>query len=395
MASFIDATGTRQEFNPSLETFKAALDAEMSLPQYLNNTLETDVDKYGLPYEQILASEGFFTREDRATGVRPPSLKQVLAGGADVTMGPLTRPDGSAALTITGRLLFASVIGEMVESVLREDWTSYLSLWNGMVATTQGIASPRVDWPVIDITGPRASRSQPIAQMAEPPNMAKISLSEKSARLPTFSIGFEVAHQALEAATLDLVGIIVREQAQQERLNLVQDAIKKLVNGDVDWGLTALTAKKALDYDSTISTSGVITHKAWIKWLRENWLTLNIDWVICDLDTFLAIEGRTGRPVTTGDKGTDERLTSLPKAANPMLPDQVNFFIVDTSVLGANTLVGMDSSKAIKKWLYTGASYEAVENYALRRSTAMRWDWSEAYTRIFDSAFKKLTLIAP
>lgn len=394
MASILSLDGTRQEYNVTLEDVKDALDGGLSIAQHLNNKLgtDTDVEKYGLPFDQLMASDGFFTREDRASGIRPPSMKQVLTGGTDIAMGPLTRPDGSQALTISGRLLFAAALGEMVESTLREDWGSYLSLWNNMIATTQGVNSPRIDWPTIDITGPRASRSMPIAQMAEPANMAKITLSEKSARLPVFSIGLEIAHQALETTTLDMVGIITREQAERERINLVQEAIKKLVIGDVDWGLSALPSELVTAYDSTIASNGVITHRAWVKWLRKEWLTLNIDWVICDLDTFLAIEGRTGRPTTSGDEGQDTRLNSLPVAANPNLPASVNFFIVDTAVIGANTLVGLDSRKAIKKWLYTGASYEAVENYALRRSTAMRWDFSEAYTRIFDSAFKKMTL---
>lgn len=391
MTQIIDKDGRAQEFVLSLDHYKAALAEGKSLPQYLNSTIETASDM--TPFEQLLESAGLYVREDRTAGIRPATAKQFLTGDVEKQMGAIVRPDGSQALTISGRLLFATTILEMVESALRQDNASYAAVWNRLIASTQSLQTPRVDWPVIDLSGPRAARSQAIAQLATPVNMAKFTLSEKSARLPVFSIGLEISHQAMEAASIDVLGIIMREQAEYERASLIDAAITGLVDGNLDWGLSALSSETAQSYDSAITAAGTITHKALLKFLAKDYRKLMIDWIICDLDTYLAIEGRAGRPIQTADAAKDGRLDVNNAIANvALLPERLNYFIVDTAVLGANTLVAIDSSKAIKKWSYAGASYEAVEEYVMRRSTAFRIDWSEAYTRIFDTAFKKLTL---
>jgi len=279
----------------------------------------------------------------------------------------------------------------MVESQLSDDNTAYEGVFNRMIATTINVDSPRVDQPIINLTAPRAVRSQPIAQLSEPPAMVTITLSEKSFRLPTFSIGLEIAEEAQRASTLDLVGISLREQALAERAAVIDESISKMIDGDTDLGMTALSANLITAYDSTIATSGVITNKAWVKWLREYWKKMSIDWVFCDLDVYLAIEGRSGRPIVTEDDGTG-RITSLPSLALPGIPDRVNFFPVETSLIGANTMVGIDSSKAIRKVVYTGAAYSAIEEFVLRKSSALRIDYSIGYFRLFDEGWKKTTL---
>jgi len=95
-----------------------------------------------------------------------------------------------------------------------------------------------------------------------------------------------------------------------------------------------------------------------------------------------------------GDAGNDIRLTSIPTAANPGIPSAVQFFIVDTAIVGANTLIGIDSSKAIHRLVYAGGSYSAVEQYVMRKSTAMRFDFAEMSTRLYgdNSGWKKLVL---
>lgn len=386
--------GSSQEFLLSLDHYRAATHAGMSLPQYINNTVETDAEKYGTPYEQLLESAGMYVREDRALGIRPPSAKKFLTTEVEKQMGgAIVRPDGSQALTISGRLMFVSTILEIAESALRTDNASYAAVWNQLIATTQSLDSPRVDWPVINLSGPRTARSQQIAQLATPVNMAQFTLSTKSARMPVYSIGLEIADQALEAATIDLLGLIIREQAEAERGAIIDEAIVKLVGGDLDWGLAALSSETAATYDSSITAAGTMSHKAWIKWLSKDYRKMMVDWVICDQDTYLAIQNRSDRPIIMGDQNLDGRINVGTRIVNPgMFPDEVKFFIVDTAVIGANTLVGIDSRKAIKKWVWAGASYEAIESYVLRRSQAFRFDFSEAYTRIFDEAFKVLTL---
>jgi len=391
MTQICTREGLRQEIDLSLKDYENALNTGLTLPQYLASQYETDEEKYGTVFEQAMASNNMFVRRDNKTGIKPPSMKDILSGSADISMGPITRNDGSNAQTLSGRLLFPAAVLEMVESQLSDDNTAYEGVFNRMIATTTNVDSPRVDQPIINLTAPRAIRSQPIAQLSEPPAMVSITLSEKSFRLPTFSIGLEISQEAQRASTLDLVGIALREQALAERAAVIDESISKMIDGDTDLGMTALSANLITAYDSTIAASGVITNKAWVKWLREYWKKMAIDWVICDLDTYLAVEGRSGRPIVTENDGSG-RITSLPALANPGIPDRVNFFPVETSLIGANTMVGIDSSKAIRKVVYTGAAYSAIEEFVLRKSSALRIDYSIGYFRLFDEGWKKTTL---
>jgi len=390
MTQIIDRSGKATQVDLSLEDYKEAYDTGVSLSQHLNQKFDTDAEKYGTPFEQALASNGMFLTTDHETGIKPPSMKEVLDGKVDVNMGAITRPDGSNAQTLTGRLLFPAVVEQMIESEMRTDNSTYEGVFNRMVATTVSADSPRIDQPIINLTAPRGVRSQPIAQLAEPASMVTISLSEKSIRLPTLSVGIEISDEAQQAATLDLVGIALAEQLQAERALIVDEAIQKMVNGDTDLGMAGLTPESASVYDSALA-AGQISHTAWLKWLRKDWKKMTIDWVITDLDTYLKIENRAGRPIITDNDGSG-RLNSLPSLANPGLPDNVNFFVVDTALIGANTLIGLDSSRAIRRAVYTGASYSAVEAFVLRRSTAMRIDFSLNYFRLIDQAWKKLFL---
>jgi hypothetical protein len=384
MPSFIDSKGQRQSFEPKLEHYAEAFGQGLTLRQYYTQKLDTDEEKYGSAFDQVLASSGLFLKPDKQTGIRPPTVASLLGngGGADIGMA-LTRPDGTNALTLTGRLMFPAVVMELADQFLMNDDSSFNALFESMVAVTQTIDSPHAFQPLINVTGPQASRSQPISQLAEPVNMATISLSEKSFKLPTWSIGLEISDEAARATTLDLVGIAIREQALGEKSARINEAIKALVDGDTDLGISAISGVNASTFDSTV-TAGTMTNKAWIKILRERWRKQTYSHIICDVDSYLIVEGRTGRPTVTENDGTG-RLTSLPSAINPNFPTTLSCFLLDSSsILGANTIVLLDRSKAIRKVVYTGASYQAVENYVMRRSTAFRFDFSEGYFRLFD-----------
>ena len=391
MTQIIDPQGRAQEVDLSLSDYQEAYAQNLTLPQLLARKYPTDASAYGTAFEQCMASNGLFLHADQSTGYKPPSIRSVLDGSTNINMGPITRPDGNGAQSLTGRLLFPAMLLEMVESELARDTSSYEGVFNQMVATTTPSDSPRVDQPIINLTAPRAVKSQPVAQLSEPPSMVSITLSEKSYRLPTVALGIEISNEAQAASTLDLVGIALREQALAERARIVDGAIKAMVDGDTDLGMAAIGSQTAQSYDAAITTAGNITNKAWIKWLRSDWQRMTIDWVMCDLDTYLALESRAGRPTVNDDNGT-AKLTSLPSLALPGIPNQVRVFPVETSLLGTNVMVGIDSSKAIRRVTYAGATYQAVEEFVLRKSTAMRFDYSLNYFRLIDGGWKKLTL---
>lgn len=395
--SFLDKNGDRQGVNISLEDYKAAEDAGLSLPQYMNRQYPTvDPEKNGTTFSQMAASAGLLFSEDRHFGLRPPTIKDLLDGKATINYGAvIERPDGTANNTPAGRLLFPAVLLDLLEASLRDDRTTYNSTFLQMVAFTRTINSPRYDQVIIDYTAPRNARSMPIAQLAEPVRMLTIKTSSIQKAIPVWSIGIEISKEAQAASTLDLVGIAIREHSLEEYSKRLDEDFANIVNGSVDSGEAGIitSAVTAASFDSSIVAAGGLTQKAWVKWLLKNRRKRQLDWVVCDVDTYLAISNRTGRPTATDKSETDERLNVVPRFALPGLPSQVNVFVTEDPTFGTNTIVGLDSSKALRRIVYVGADYQAIEEYVMRKSTAMRMDYSERIESAgYPEAFSVMTL---
>lgn len=385
--------GQNVEVPLNLEMYQAAQDAGLSFSEYVNLQYPTNVERDGTAFAQMMRSSGLYLSEDRHFGIRPPSLNAIFTGGAQLNGGAIVRPDGSKSNTPSGRLLFPAVLIDLLESQLRDNKEGYIGMLYDMVAFTRSVNSPKYDQVVIDYTTPQAARGQPISQLARPNRMLTIRTSEVTRTMPTYSIGMEVSKEALQAATLDLIGLAVREHAIEERASALDRDLVNMVNGDVDTGYTALSSITATSLDAAIVANGTITQKAWVKYLRRKWRKRNITHVILDIDTYLAVEGRTNRPTKQQEGGVDERINSTPRAMNPGVPGGVGMFITETSLLGANTMVGIDKSKAIRRIVYSGADYSAIEEFVMRKSQAMRIDWSERLERAgYDEAFDKMTL---
>lgn len=388
----IGADNRNVEIPLSLETYKMANDANLTVAQYLNIKYPTNPDR-GTAFEQCMESTGMFLNEDRTYGRRPAKLVDVLSGKAQLDGGAITRPDGANSRTPAGRLLFPAVLLETLDSVLRDNRESYISTWQGMVATTESIDRPKYEQVIIDHGPPRAAVAQPISQLARPVRMLTLRTSDVTRTIPTYAIGLEISEEAIQAASLNLVALAIREYTLEERAGVIDRDMVAMVQGDTDSGQTALSSITAQSLDSSISVAGTLTQKAWVKYLRRNWRRSTKTHIICDMDTYLAIEGRANRPVKEHDAGQDERLNTVPRAMLPGIPGGIPIFITETSILGANTLVGLDASKSIRHIVYSGASYQAVENFVMRRSLAMRMDWAERYERLgYDQSWDVMTL---
>jgi hypothetical protein len=71
--------------------------------------------------------------------------------------------------------------------------------------------------------------------------MISITLSEATKRVPTKSIGLTVSDEALQAATLDLVGLAMTFQSREERIRMIENGLAGMMDGDTDAGETALS----------------------------------------------------------------------------------------------------------------------------------------------------------
>lgn len=384
--TFNDDKGERHTVELEVSAYENAYANNMSLPQFLNQKYPTNADKDGTAFEQFMASSGLFLRADNKYGIKPPSIKDIYEGKAEMQAGLIQKEAAPAS-----RILFPAVVIETVENKLRDETGSYIQLFNSLVARTDTIASLKFEQAVLDYSAPESARMQPIAQGATPHTMLSIKASDVTRKIPVFSLGMEITREAMQASSLDLVTLALARQAEIEQAKIVDEAINTMYAGDADAGIAALSATKAVSLDATISTAGSLTHKAWIKWLRTNWRKRHIDWVFCDLNAAMAIEARTGKPVVTVDDPTSNRIDALAPVQNPAWQG-VKIFLLEDGVLPANTIMGIDSRYAIWKAQSSIADYSAVEEFVLRKVMALRFDMGFQYYRQFDEAFSVLTL---
>ena len=385
----VDSANTRQEVEITLADYQAAADAGLSLSEHLARTYPVNVE-HGSVLEQAMASSGMFLRHDPGTGLRPPTMKEVFNGTAGINVAAV-RGDGSERHEPAGRLLYPEIVMQAIQSELTESFGDFLNGFNSMIALTATVTGPTFDQPVIDVQAPRNSEAQPIGQGAEPAVMVHISVANRTYRVPTKSIGLEITDQALQASTLDLVNLAMTAQARQERVRMVEEQIRGMVQGDADWGEKPITGRKAKDFDSSITQAGQITHKAWIHFLRNDYRKRSLSGLMMDLDTAMAIEARMGKPTVETDDPRSPRIDALFNIDNLGLP-RPRILLLDTPVLGANTIVGVDSRYAIRRVINVSAAYSAIEQFVMRRAVGFRVDYGEISHKLYPDAWDVMTL---
>jgi len=395
--NFIDKEGKQNEVDLDVSIYREADDNQITVPQLLNKKYPTSLDGPDA-FTQMCASAGLFFKEDRKHGVRAPSLSQVIDAPRMNAGGTIVREASPAS-----RVLLPAAILQYVESKLARDLTTGPNTFDDAVAVSQSIANNRALQPVISYTGtggPENIRAQRISQLDKPAMMLSITASDVARKIPTSSVGLEISREAMQAFTLDLVGLTLARYFAIERFNVLQDNLLSFLNGDADGENTpmatsksALAQVKANTLDATIVAAGGLTHKAWLAWLYTNIIYRRIDWIVTDFAGLMAIENRTGRPTNVQNDSTD-RLDRSFKVMYPGMKDApVNVFVVDASAgWPANTIMGFMSSAAIMKITNSLADYAAVEEFVLQKKTGMRYDTGVLYTRLYDEAFAVLSL---
>lgn len=389
MAAFIDAQGATQQFEMNLDVVREACASAMSVRDFINSKLTTDVEAYGDPFSQLCASEGIVLRSNRLHGIRSPSLAQALGGRTVLEAGAITRQPSNQ-----GRLLLMPAIGALAEDKLLSDLEMNAAALDGMIAQEDTIADEWLLWPEINFSNPEAARSQVTSQLAKPASMMSITTAEKSVRIPTFSLGIEWSEQATKYVNLDLLTLAITRQVANERNARANEYILSLLNGDPDMSQPSLsTAGKvvtALSLDAA-ATAG-ITQLAWMSWLYTDSKKRRITHLITDIAGAMAIENRTGRPTVVQDNPGSKRINNNVFVINPTWAPELPIFIVDSTVgWPAKTIMGIDASFAIHRVTSTNASYSAQEDFVLRRGSAMRFDFGQIIRRLFVDAFAVLT----
>jgi hypothetical protein len=389
MAFYRDNKGVIQHVTVDGGVHKAAFDAKLTVPQYLNKKYPDADTKLGSAFQQLCASEGLAIPEANAFGIRAPIMADVLAGQFEAA-GPT---NNSTVLGQSARSLFPIAILDIVEQTLSRDRETDAVLFDRMIAQEISVVGDSFIQPVVDYSGtggPEKAKPQRAAEFAEPGNILRIGTAEVVRSLPTFTIGIEFSDKAQRNLGIDVIATTIARYVQVEREQRVYNYLSALFNGDNDLVSGAVPAVTSTSLDAN-ATAGVMTHKAWVKFLATARKYRRLTTLIMDIDTYLKVEGRTGRP---GSNNYDPTLARIDPQAQPMdrannvgFGNDVEFMIVDSAAEGgpvpANTIWAVDKTKAITRVKSTTADYNASEAFALRRSTAMRWDYGEAVYRQF------------
>lgn len=389
MAAFIDSQGSTQQLEVNLDIIRASKEAGQSVRDYVNATYDTDAEKHGDVFSQLCASEGIVLIPQKKYGMKASSLDAVLNGRPVLEAGAIVRNPSNQ-----GRVLLMPAIGALVEDRLVSDLNMNADEFDRIIAQDDTIADEWLLWPEINYAGPEAARSQVTSQLAKPATMMTVTTSEKSVRIPTYSLGIEWSEQATKYVNLDLLSLAIARQVAVERNDRANQNLLNLLNGDADMGQASLSSlgkvTTALSLDSA-ATSG-ITQKAWMLWMYQNSRKRRINYLVTDIAGAMAIEARAGKPVITGDNPNSPRIDANVHVSNPTWMSELPVFIVDPSVgWPAKSILGLDTRYAIHRVSSVNAAYSAQEDFVLRRGSAMRFDFGTACRRLFNDAYDVLT----
>lgn len=391
MAGYRTASGETNQVEINVSMYAEAAEAGMTLPQYINSQHNnTNATSDGTAWQQIAASEGMFVTRNGEYGIAPPTMHAIINGTTGISASTTVRD-----AVPTSRILFPAVVLQAVEDKLYTSLSMTADALESVIAVDDAINQDRYEQPVISLAPAEAGRSMATSQMARPPAMLTITTSERGFKIPSFALGLQVSDQALKYATLDFVAMAIARQAAVERNERAQGYMLALLNGDVDNGEASLASLGYMDaasvFDSA-ATGGAITQRAWIKYLMKNGTKRRLTHLITDVDTAMKLDTRTGKPAVTNDDSKTARFDTQFRVMNPTWATNPELLLTDIAAWPANTILGFDKSWAIRRVRNLSAQYSAIEAYAMRRSTELRFDFGEHMSRMYDEAFAGLVL---
>ncbi|WP_274584087.1 hypothetical protein V9W64_10850 [Neisseria leonii] len=380
----------RFEVQVDEKIYERAHDAKCSVPQYLEREFGADVDakEHGTVFEQMLAQCNMNLTRDPVTGLGAASLRAVMDGSiAEGANAAITKE----AVPLS-RILMPAATLALVEKNRAENRANDVALFERMLAVDTSIAGNRYEQPVFDASGAELQEVSRIGQLQVPNIIGKLTVSENTGSIPTFSYGLEISDEARKAMTIDQVAIYLARMATSQAAARLDAQIAALVNGNKAVGQEALGKVKANTFDT--AAAGKLTHRAYVKWLRQNRRIRTVDYVLCDEETYFKVVDREGRPKAATVHVEDKEIHAYDTRVLNYGFEEPQIFIVNNGVIPTDTLVGLDSRFAVARIRNSEADYQAAEELVMRKGTQMRFDEGSTMYRLDDTAFTVLDLTA-
>ena len=401
--NIIDRSGGRTEvpLGNGLALYREAADKKLTFREFVNQKFPTAADAPET-FKQMCASAGLRFKHDKETGRPATTLREALApipAYDAATSGGQGTYDQLEAVP-DSRILFPAAVMEVVEDSLTTGEDSATNAFESIVGMRSTVASKRLEQPVLSYDNPQGAEDsgfQRTAQNSRPPIMLSLKAADTARTIPTGSIGMEISDEAMATGLDFMTKTLTRFTKKNDYAEWVAQ-IGKLLSGDPDAAVTpmaagtsALSTFSAQSLDATITAAGTITQEAWLKYLYKDNLQLTVDTIICDFDTALALDNRSGRPTNVQNDSTD-RLDIPFSIIYPAFQANVNILVMPAGTFPANTIMGFMSSDAIAKTISSIASYSAIEAQLIKKSTEFRWDRGFITYRMYDDAFSVMTL---
>jgi len=106
----------------------------------------------------------------------------------------------------------------------------------------------------------------------------------------------------------------------------------------------------------------------------------------------LDVEARSGKPTVLNDTTLRSNILDPKYTVENMGLPTPQVLLLPTAIVGAGQLIGFDSDAALHEITNVSASYSAVENFVMRRTTDMRFDFGISLVKLWDGAFTGLTM---
>lgn len=378
----IDRSGKAVEMKLNMgNLYKQAKDKKMDV----RTSVKYEASSQGIDWDpgkgdlldQLFVASGLFDSKFGGKSLTIRDLSQAELNG------DFRRQDGSDQ-SLGARLLFPQMVLETLRAgALDDDGSDIINIWNGMIALTTNVDGQRAEQPIIDTRAPAESPSGRVVQLAEPETMVSITTGQTLHKIPTYAVGLLISNEAQSATTVDLVRIVMEAQSRGEKVRRVREQLAAMINGDADYGMDALTPIAASTFDPE-AVGGVITKKAYIKWLYSHQYKSNLSRAITNIDTALALDA-----ALLSEKHADPGVIKAPFSnINVKMPNPE--FTLLEEVVDASTIVAFDPRYAIQRFVNVSAEYEAIEEYVMRKATGFRVDYGESATRLYDEAWSVL-----
>ena len=399
MAKFVDENGKLQDV--PLEGMKYHAIAKrdgLTFRQVINREFPT---RAGDPdaFTQMCLGAGLRFKYDSKLGRVPTNLQSVLRpeAGTNQIGGTYT----SAPQVPDSTVLFVPALLETVEASLAKKTAPAIQAFEGLLAKERTIPGKDFKRAIVNFAGDKGPEDfewKRTAQNSEPSIMLSITASDVSRSIPTYSMGMQVSADAMLISGVDMIADPLERFFSLATFNDWIDNLLLLLNGDpdgvvsdMDDNTAALSQTKANVYDPSITAAGVLTQKAWLKWLYNGSMHATKNKVICDFDSALAIDERENRPKVT-DNNSMDRLDVPFKVVYPAFQDTLEVIVMPEGSWPANTILGIDSNWAIEKVNSLFANYTALQEMILSRSTMVRVDHGSVMYRLYTEAFDVLSL---